>query len=280
MRRKKLDFYSLEPDTVSALSDLISSTQTTDMLTPTLSNICTLHNEIIRQKEERSFQHKTIHNQYLHNKKIYIFNPPHIKLKGKCYRSFETSIIADEIAVIDNMLISFHKNILRIYKYNSKLIFSKIKEIRTHTLLFLIRTKMLKYNSRQVLYNIVMVLVYQKIERIDIFLDNILEILNVDEIDEMYFVGKYLVCDYRNGEKKCFDDIMNVIDIKLEKQERRIEIEKDVVVKERDSWVEIDYECKNYVDIIDTGTVKQCVYIGDYMFILGIESIKILKFHQ
>lgn len=280
MPKKKLDFYSLDSDTVSS-SILFSNTTSNLMLPCTPRSLHTLHNELIRQNEDCLFRNKTIYTLFFHNKKISIFNPVAIKLLGTKYKSYQTEIIADEIAVIEGMMMGLHENVLRIYKWNEDLEFRKVREIRTHALLFLIQTKSLKNETKQVLYNIVMVLIKQKIERIDLFLDKILAIVNIDDINEMYFVKDVLVCEYLDGEKRVFDTGMKEVkDKNVEKLKMRIEVEKNVTIRQRYSWIEINYEKKNYLDVIEMGMIKQCVYVNEYVFVLGEDSIKILKFSK
>lgn len=281
MSKDEVDFYALpEPDTVS-LSNLISDISDCDMIPPTPGSINSVYNEILRQQEERMFSNKTIFNVFFQDKEITIFNPVAIKLPGTKYKSYETNIVASEIAVTDGMLISLQNNTLRVYKWDSELEFRKIREIRTHLLLFLIRTNSLKKKTRLVLYNIVMTLIEKKIERIDLFLDSILTIMNIDDVDEMYFDSASLVCEYKNGERRIFDSGMKEVAIEVgQRGDDRIEIMKNVVVRERENWIEIDYESKNYVDVIETGEIKQCVYVNEFLFVLGKESIKILKFHK
>lgn len=291
-----IDFYKIETNVKEDSLDLNDTFSETLIVAERNIKINSIHNlknmsmdknikalkvELDKIIEDKNYKIKDIYEKHLKNKSIIFLKNIKHNLTGKNIKAYDIIIKATEIYVIEEYLLIYDKKILCIYKWNTKLEIKKIREIRTHTLLYHIKTENINRNIKNVFYNIILTLISQKIKRIDVIIENILNYLEIDELCDMKLQGNYLICYYKNGNKKFYDNTLKNIEEYEQKNFRGKNLGlkyDDLEIKIGENRIEIDYHEKNYLEIIDIPFIRESFYFGEYLFVLTEEHIKILHF--
>ncbi|KAF7684724.1 hypothetical protein TCON_0075 [Astathelohania contejeani] len=244
-----------------------------------------INNAILRQnRNAKSFPHNHI-NCNINNMEIFVLDPH--DLRGEAISGHEIKLEGEEFMVIKDYLLLKTNDIIRIYKWKENVTLKLIKTIRSHLLLFLIKTGSINKNVRLVFYRIILVLIRNKIKRVDSFLEGILFYLNIDYLENIEICDKRLICYYMDGSIKTYDGCLNEIENfdkcyksvpKIDNTEQIVYDNISVIINEKS--VEIIHNDKSFYEKFRIEDILQCCYTSKYLFLLTKTSIKVLEFNK
>ncbi|KAM0676246.1 hypothetical protein GVAV_000209 [Gurleya vavrai] len=224
--------------------------------------------------------------EYLTDDQFFFQNVSH-DIYGEKHRAFSIKIQGEELYALNNLLLVYNEGLIMVFSYDEEFQMRKIREIRTHLLIFIIQTMKLSYETRCVFYNLILTLVDQKIKKIDKLIEDFLYYIDIDNLKAIIMINNMIVCickndnyiAYNNRLVRCNLEIdpkdLNIIE--KNKKVRYIECEK-MVICIRKNEILIDYREKSFVELINVKNVRKCTCWGDHLFLLMKKKILAIKF--
>lgn len=241
-----------------------------------------LKQEIEKLIESRYFYIKLLSEDFFNKFDHLLFKEQKIHINDNQLKAYDVNLKGEEIYVLDSHLLMYDGAIITILKFNSNFQFKKIRDLKSHLLLFYIRTNSINKKTRFVIYNMVLSLVSQKIRMLDDFLEKILVFLNVEHIEDIFIKEDLLYCVYDNLNVKVYNTKLlevgsELLEDEAPKEENKYIFE-DLIITILEDKLEIDFVKKNFVDIIEIPGIKQVFGVDNNLFILTKLNIKILTF--
>lgn len=249
-------------------------------------NVKSLKNEIEKLIDSRYFYIRQLGESCFKNNGYYLFKAADTRIYDRKLRAFDVNIKASEIYVQDSYLITYDDEVLTILTFDNRFKFKKIREIRTHYLLFCIKTQSISKEARFIMYNMLLSLTVQKVKMIDKFLEDIMIFLNVENVSSMYIKDGLLYCTYHNLNTKVYDatlstetdyDLTNIDE--PPKIGNKLAFE-DLTINVLENKLEIDYVKKSYIEVIEIPDIKQVYCNDNNLFVLTDSNVKILAFRD
>ncbi|KAM0688695.1 hypothetical protein COBT_000049 [Conglomerata obtusa] len=228
-----------------------------------------------RNKNNRKVQYEQI-LQHLEEKKV-IFKTKHFNFTNEKTRSMSISITGDEIYALGSHLLVYKDGVISIYNYDNNLKMRKIRELKTHLLIFYIKTETICNESKNVMYNIILNLVEQRIKRMDQLLEDIVFYLNINKLSKMQIKNGYLICNYKDDSQIVYNDRLMKIDseyinIEDERGNKKEFIEKFECNKTKlyvkSNGIEVNFKNKSFYEFYNIAGIRKCTYNSNVLFLL------------
>lgn len=238
-----------------------------------------INSAILRKNQ---YKRKVSYNDFKKDKDTKILQQINHDLTGETIKAYNISLAGEEIQVINGHLLIYGEGAISIYRVNEHLQLKKVKVMRTHLLLFLIKSKAIGHECRLIFYNILLTLTEQKVKKIETMLEEILLYLDIDILVNMEYINEHLVCEYRSGVKQVFNNNllkMEGVSVRgvstLKNDELRYE---GVVVKICNDKIEVNHLYKSFVEVLSVPGIRQHVACDNLLFLLTEKTIRVLKF--
>lgn len=210
------------------------------------------------------------------------FVPNICRLSGEMIRVFRVSLTGDEFYVISGYLLLYKKDTIRIYVYDDELNFTGVRRINNHLLIFLVKNKAMNRRCRFLFYNILLHLMKNSEKRYDTKLRDIICYMCVDWLVDVEFCGEGVKCLYRNGESRFYNNRLQITSPVGSARKGYESVPTDGIHKVRVSKnsIEITHKDKAFRDFLSIERIKQHVALGNKLFLLTDDSVKILSFED
>ncbi|CAD24921.2 hypothetical protein [Encephalitozoon cuniculi GB-M1] len=202
-------------------------------------------------------------------------------LSGEKIKTFSIELKGDEFYVIDGHLLLYRNGMIRIYRYDERFRCTRTRSMDLHLLTFLVKKKAMNQRCRFLFYNILLHLVKNNERKYDAKLREIMCYMCVDWMVDVKFGDRMVLCTYRNGESRVYNSRLQLISDSfscrrekgiMECGAQKIRVTKSCVEIARDDW--------SFKSLISIGEVVQYIALGDSLFLLTRDSIKILSFEE
>ncbi|KAM0676702.1 hypothetical protein BDAP_001039 [Binucleata daphniae] len=209
---------------------------------------------------------------------------------GEDIRAYEIKLKADTIYVQNSYMIINIDGVMKIYKYNDKYKFTKVREIKSHLLLFFLNTKKYDLKTHHTFYNMLITFIEQKISRIEKLLEDVLFYLDINNLVKCKIENDTLICSYNDARCITYDYKLSKIDEKYSYEAEDISIDKSnfvfkvdnshEIITVKQDYVSIDYKNKSFVSVIEFKNIRQASFSGKDLFMICNEKINVLAFRN
>ncbi|KAF9764426.1 hypothetical protein NGRA_0570 [Nosema granulosis] len=188
----------------------------------------------ISEAVNRRYEKELVMRDFIKVDKIY-WHPTHSDFTGDNIKVYEIKTKCYDFFSVKNLLLILVDEGIKIYRISEKMHLKNIKSIKEHLLIFLVRKEALRQNVKNFFYKILLYLVWDETIRVESHLEGIMLYLNVDEIENIKEYKSCVEIEYKNGEKKLFDN-----KLKIREGVSKEEIEKGVSKEEIEKGVSKD----------------------------------------
>ncbi|KAG0440077.1 hypothetical protein DMUE_2003 [Dictyocoela muelleri] len=199
---------------------------------------------------------------------IQYFKPIKTK-RGLKIKAYELDIIGTDISAINNYFLVYNDKI-NIYKWTDKI--KLVKKIDSHLIVFLLKSGRID-KIKNVLFNILLTVYSQDIERFESVLENVILFLEIVNVSDMKIENDFLVVD-RVGERVVYNQKLQFIDFLVNFNDTKC----DSNLYLSFCSLKIVQPDKSFDEEIYLGEYRQIFFIENYALVLMKDKMMILSF--
>ncbi|KCZ82500.1 hypothetical protein H312_00158 [Anncaliia algerae PRA339] len=202
------------------------------------------------------------------------FNDIEYSIMKEYVQSHILTLNCDLFSIINDYVLVYVENDIIIYKWNEKMIFKKVKTVKSSLLQFLMKTNSISEETFIHLSKIFLYFIKNEVKRVDYLFEKFMCEININYIYELRIRNNNLICIYKNFVQYTFDNKLRIIGKEKFSFENlneinEIEIKDDSFIINRMSNIQEKYMIP---------AVKYYFVVSKFIFLLSNKRIHVIEF--